>query len=87
MSTKTMTTHYCDVCKREIRGYSEKCHRFTLPVRFLTEQNEGYPTSPYYSHNERLDLCSKCAARAIVIDAEGAMGYNRYWFREVCDDS
>lgn len=58
-------------------------NRFTLPVRFLAEQNEGYPSEPYFSHAETLDLCDECALKAITIDARGAMGYNQYQFRDV----
>ena len=80
MSVKTETTYYCDLCNGEIADYSEGNNRFTLPVRFMTEQTEGRPTEPYYQRGVTLDLCNDCATKAIRINAWGAMGYNEYRF-------
>ena len=55
-----------------------------LSVVFLTEQNEGTPTKPYFDI-ETLDLCPECYEKLITeypIIARGAQGYNTYTWRE-----
>ena len=56
----------------------------TMPVVFLTEQNEGTPCKPHFS-NETFDMCPDCYQKFIdtyPITAWGAQGFNRYEWRE-----
>lgn len=81
MSSKTVTTHFCDICGQVIHDYSKR-NRMSIGVRFLTEQNEGTPVKPYYDYCI-VDLCDECADRAITVDAIGAMGHNEYrWHKK-----
>lgn len=68
----------CDVCGIEVPENSRK----KIQVIFLTDQNEGKAASPYFEINP-LDLCHGCNAKALkgnAIYAEGAMGFNKYFF-------
>lgn len=68
-------TFKCDVCGRGI----ERAHSITLPVRWTTEHDEGRPRTPYVKE-ETIDLCDGCFEKAVVIEAAGCMGRNRYQF-------
>lgn len=74
---------YCDICgDLEIK---EKQKSFQ--VIFTTEQNEGRSCEPYLE-DARLDLCEQCRNRVLegdAIFAQGAMGYNNYYFKKKKD--
>jgi hypothetical protein len=75
MSSKTVVT--CDVCK-----LSEATNT-KMQIIFLTEQTEGRPTGAHFVIDE-LDICPSCLKVALAgnyLFAEGAQGYNRYWFK------
>ena len=83
MGMKVTKQYFCDICGSEIERFDNRNHVLTgMTVRFLTEQNEGTPTKPYYDGGHNLMLCRECMERAVTIDATGAMGYNQYRFRE-----
>lgn len=73
--------HACDVCQEKLLTTPE--YKPTkMQVIFTTEQDEGRATKPYFSFGE-LDLCKKCLEEALTgkyIHAEGAMGFNKYYF-------
>lgn len=55
----------------------------TLPVVFLTEQNEGRSSKPYFD-NAKIDVCPECYKRLLEeypITGYGAQGYNTYKWR------
>lgn len=81
MSKEVVTTYRCDMCGEAIGHYDKDQNRPRMPVRFITEQNEGTLTDPYMDYVE-IDLCDKCLDRALVIDACGAMGHNDYSWRD-----
>lgn len=87
MSSKTTTEYFCDVCGAVIPNYKKE-HRkkYSMPVRFYTEQTEGKGCPPYYS-NVSIDLCDACLDKAVNINAWGAMGYNTYEFRKASKTS
>lgn len=71
----------CDV-KEQV--HSGEVKSFDMQVVFVTEQNEGRATTPYFS-NVKIDLCANCLKRLIesrkVLTAVGAMGYNDYFMK------
>lgn len=72
-------TFRCDLCGVETQegvNFHGK-----IPVRFVSEQNEGRPTAPYVQMTE-LDLCPDCLDRYVTVEASGACGVNDYWWRE-----
>lgn len=73
----------CDICKKELFDFIASVDVFKqkMMVVFETEQQEGKKTKPYFDFVE-LDLCHKCnkLAKKKIIRAEGAMGYNTFWF-------
>ena len=80
---KVIVKYYCDVCGEETNNEEDK-----LPVIFLTEQNEGRGCHPYLT-KDNIVLCDKCKETMLVdgkfIYAEGAMGSNKYFFKEKSD--
>lgn len=72
-------TYTCDMCGIEME--QNVVHHRSLPVLFLTEQNEGRPVKPYITTQE-IDLCPDCLDRCTVIEADGAMWVNDYRWRE-----
>lgn len=77
IKTKTI----CDVCGEETSN-----EEINIQVIFTTEQNEGRCCKPYLC-NEKLNLCNKCLNNVLCngnyIYANGAMGYNTYFFRKI----
>jgi hypothetical protein len=70
----------CDICKNEI---SKKSNEKKIQVLFETEQTEGRGCKPYLELVE-IDLCQDCYNLVLsgrYIYASGAMGYNRYYFK------
>lgn len=72
-------TFACDMCGVETEEGANFHAR--LPVRFVSEQNEGRPCAPYFEMIE-LDLCPGCLDRCVSIEASGACGVNDYWWRD-----
>lgn len=69
----------CDICGKLSNQISSK-----IQVIFETEQNEGRASSPYLQMVD-IDLCSDC--RTVLLNgnyifATGAMGHNKYYFKE-----
>jgi len=59
-------------------------NHMSMPVVFLTEQNEGTSCKPYFD-TARFDICPECYKKLLEtypITAKGAMGYNTYEWRE-----
>ena len=75
-----MTKYTCDICGSQIDEYHVGSNHIKTAVRFHTEQTEGRICDPYFDVVE-IDVCDKCANRAVTIDAWGAMGYNSYKWR------
>ncbi len=74
--------YMCDICEEEA-GAPRKGDG-QVQVIFTTEQNEGRTTKPYFEL-VKIDWCEQCRHKALqgnVIFAEGAMGYNKYYFRD-----
>ena len=72
----------CDLCKG-----TKTVQELTLQIIFLTEQNEGRATKPYFSM-EKFDICKICLYKALngnAIYGTGAMGYNDYSFKKPWD--
>mgnify|MGYP006988883895 CR=1 FL=1 len=83
MGMKVTKRYFCDICGEEIKEFKKNDHTLIgFTVRFLTEQNEGTPTKPYYDGGHNLMLCSDCMERAVTVEATGAMGHNHYRFRD-----
>jgi hypothetical protein len=73
----------CDVCETE-----NDVNEIDIQVLFTTEQTEGRGIKPYNLCNEKLDLCETCRLHILkgnYIYAEGAQGYNKYFFRNKKD--
>lgn len=73
---------YCDVCEKE-KPWEESYTPKNLDVIFTTDQEEGRSCKPYLS-KEKLDICNKCYSILLegnYIFASGAMGHNKYWFK------
>ena len=70
----------CDICKKQV-----ETQELRIPVRFLTEQNEGKPCKPYISMT-KMDICDDCLLKCTNIEACGAMGYNTYILKESCEE-
>jgi len=69
----------CDTCK-DIANFEA----VEIQVIFMTEQNEGRATKPYLCI-QKLDLCGYCQDKILkgnYVFSEGAMGYNRYFFKK-----
>ena len=84
MSSKTVTTHFCDFCGNAIdpdKGSPIISKTFQkhgvakIPVLFDTEQTEGTPCKPYWSTIPLPDLCEDCARKLFPAIASGANGY------------
>lgn len=80
---KVTVDYYCDICSEKTKNEEEK-----LPIIFLTEQNEGRSCYPYLTKGN-IVLCDRCKEKMLIegifIFAEGAMGYNNYFFKEKSD--
>ena len=73
--------YICDICEEE--AGSPRSGQGSVQVIFLTETNEGQATKPYFQL-VNIDWCEQCRTRALsgeAIFAEGAMGYNKYFFK------
>lgn len=69
----------CDICKNEIYKHSP----IKIQVIFTTDQDEGRAVEPYFDLDS-IDICDICKSHALAgnyIYAEGAMGYNKYFFK------
>lgn len=67
----------CDVCGKTCDETNERTQ-----VIFLTEQQEGRMTQPYFQI-VNIDYCDKCRAKMLsghYLFATGAQGYNKYFF-------
>lgn len=74
--------YYCDICKEKLDA--ERTIEKNIQVIFVTEQNESKLTMPYLELVD-LDWCEQCRYKALqgqAIFAEGAMGHNRYFFKD-----
>lgn len=74
--------YICDICQEE--SGAPRTNDDVQRVIFTTETNEGRATKPYFS-NVKLDWCEQCREKALAgnaIFAEGAMGHNKYFFRD-----
>jgi hypothetical protein len=69
---KTVEQFFCDVCKKEASTIS-----VNYPVIFHTDQTEGRGCAPYISQ-EKLDICTECGKRLLILDGWGAQGCNKY---------
>lgn len=80
---KIITEYYCDICGNQTNNLEKE-----VPIIFLTEQNEGRPTNPYFDKN-KIVLCDLCKKKVFFegkqIFANGAMGCNEYYFLEKSD--
>ena len=75
--------YYCDICGEE-SGAPRK-NEGNIQVIFTTEQDEGRVTKPYFE-TVLIDWCEQCRYKALqgnAIFAEGAMGYNKYFFKDL----
>lgn len=85
----TKTECKCDLCKTtksytHIEQFKDDFKELSVPVVFLTEQDEGRPCKPYFS-NETILFCNKCYDKFLKkypITGIGAQGYNSYKFVE-----
>lgn len=80
MATETIIKVTCDICKNEMSSISH--NNRSLSVIFTTEQTEGRSIKPYIS-TEKLDWCKKCEENILkgnMVFAQGAQGYNIYYF-------
>jgi hypothetical protein len=78
MASKTIMS--CDIkdCNSEKEVKTVK-----IQVIFTTEQTEGRSCAPYLSE-ERFDMCQECENKLLkgnYIFADGAQGYNTYYFK------
>ena len=67
--------YVCDLCKETATKIAK-----TIPVRFTSNQTDGYPCEPYLELHKS-DLCDVCYTRIIEgqpLSAHGAMGNNTY---------
>lgn len=74
----TTTSVHCDLCKAPATHKQKQ-----IPAKFLTEQTEGRPTTPYLSV-QSLDLCNECLRRIVdgqPIVGSGARGHNTFNWR------
>ena len=91
---KTITWEYtCDICKQQIMLSSQKekdasylrdLKKTSISVIFTTEQNEGRSVTPYHTIQE-VHLCQGCMNRVLsgeIPFAQGAQGYNTYYFKQ-----
>lgn len=91
---KTITwTYSCDICKKKILTSIEEEPRANdlkaipttqISVIFTTEQTEGRSTRPYPTV-KALHLCQGCMNRVLngeIPFAQGAQGYNTYYFKQ-----
>lgn len=72
-------TYQCDLCGTEYDD-ADSLTKTRIPVKWLTEQNEGRTVKPYFRVQE-IDLCDSCIEKVAVIEATGCMGYNQYTLR------
>ena len=70
MAKRTVEICTCDICKQE-----KDVRTLTIPVRWLTEQNEGRIIKPYIT-TETKDICDDCLDKITKVNATGAQGYN-----------
>lgn len=83
MATKTIIKVFCDICKKEMSNIYKHDPQ-PLTVVFTTEQTEGRSVTPYLS-TLKLDWCHDCEDTMLsgkMVFAQGAMGYNTYYFKE-----
>lgn len=80
---KIITEYYCDICDDKTDNQEEN-----IMVVFETEQNEGLSCYPYLQNN-KIVLCNNCKNKILFdgqqIFAVGAMGFNKYYFKEKSD--
>lgn len=72
-------TYYCDVCEKEVTIFK----RTNFQVIFETETTEGRSCKPNFQ-DMQLEICNDCFNKALegnYIFASGAMGYNKYYFK------
>lgn len=74
----------CDVCKGPVAFEKEKkgLTNQEITVVFRTEQDEGRSCAPYIQ-TVKLDICHDCLETMYcghILFAEGAMGFNKYYF-------
>ena len=82
------TTISCDIRKCDAKD-NPVTQGVKLQVIFTTDQTEGRSTSPYLTF-ATVDICGKCMSRVLqgeAIFAEGAQGYNEYYFKNKLWDS
>lgn len=72
MAKRTVEVCTCDICKKET-----EVKTFTIPVRWLTEQNEGRSIKPFITP-ETVDICIECLEKITKVNATGAQGFNNY---------
>lgn len=75
--------YICDLCKEEIR--SPRKGEKKVQVIFTTEQEQGITIKQPYFELVDLDWCEQCKTKALngkAIFASGAMGYNKYYFKD-----
>ena len=72
MAIQIIKIFTCDICKikKEVRT-------ITIPVRWITEQNEGRDIRPYIT-TETKDICNECLDKVTRINVRGAQGHNTY---------
>lgn len=81
---KEITEYTCDICGKNIPETYPHLIQQSIQVMFTTEQTEGRPVTPYLSMC-KIDICIDCRNHLIkgnYIFASGAMGHNRYYFKE-----
>lgn len=78
----------CDICESEIDEndypYVDEDDAVSMPVIMTTETNEGRSCEPYLS-TEKMDICDDCHAKVLkgnYVFGAGAMGHNKYYFKE-----
>jgi hypothetical protein len=70
----------CDVCGSDTKSIATGKD---IQVIFTTEENEGRSIDPYLSIR-KIDICKDCMQKVLAghyIYGEGAMGYNKYYFK------
>lgn len=73
---KVVEVTTCDICNKE-----KPVTEIEYPVLFHTEQTEGRTVTPYIS-KQKLDVCSDCKPKLLVVHGWGAQGYNEYKLTE-----
>ena len=74
-------TYFCDVCEKQVPA---KLEEKKIQVIFHTEQTEGRGVKPYLS-DQKIEICDDCYGKILkgnYLHGTGAMGYNKYGFRD-----